>query len=223
MRFKDRKAAGQFLAQKLEAYANRQDVLVLALPRGGVPVAFEVVKALNVPLDVFVVRKLGVPSRKELAMGAIASGGVRIINEEIVCDENISVKDIDRVTETEQQELERRERLYRSDRPLPVLHGRTIILVDDGLATGATMYAAILALQKHQPAEIVLGVPVSAPQASQTFEILVDKTICVITPNPFYSVGFWYDNFPQTTDEEVCNLLEVSRSMESKSNTAWQN
>ncbi len=223
MRFKDRKAAGQFLAQKLEAYANRQDVLVLALPRGGVPVAFEIVKALNVPLDVFVVRKLGVPSQKELAMGAIASGGVRILNEEIVCEEKISVKDIDRVTETEQKELERRERLYRSDRPLPVLCGRTIILVDDGLATGATMYAAILALQKHQPAAIVLGVPVSSPQTCHKFEVLVDQTICLVTPSPFYSVGFWYENFPQTTDGEVCDLLEVSRSMEFKPSTSWQN
>ncbi|MDF5724613.1 MAG: phosphoribosyltransferase [Rhizonema sp. PD37] len=214
MRFKDRKVAGQFLAQKLEAYANRQDVLVLALPRGGVPVAFEIAKALNVPLDVFVVRKLGVPGQKELAMGAIASGGVRILNDEIVCEEKISVKDIDRVTETEQKELERRERLYRSDCPIPVLCGRTIILVDDGLATGATMYAAILALQKHQPAEIVLGVPVSSPQACHKFEVLVDKTICLATPSPFYSVGFWYENFPQTTDGEVCDLLEVSRSME---------
>ena len=221
MRFKDRKAAGQFLAQKLEAYANRQDVLVLALPRGGVPVAFEVVKALNVSLDVFVVRKLGVPSHKELAMGAIASGGMRILNEEIVCEENISVIDIDRVTETEQKELERRERLYRSDRPLPVLHGRTIILVDDGLATGATMYAAILALQKHQPAGIVVSVPVSSPQTCHKFEVLVDKTICVVTPSPFYSVGFWYENFPQTTDEEVCDLLEVSRLLKLRDQPLW--
>lgn len=208
MLFQNRKAAGQFLAKELVAYANRQDVLVLALPRGGVPVAFEVAKALNAPLDVFVVRKLGVPEQQELAMGAIASGGVRVLNENIVRSLGVSEAAINQVVAKEQQELERRERLYRGDRPVPSLHERTVILVDDGLATGATMRAAVVALQQQKPAKIIVAVPVSASETCQEFQSKVDEVVCAATPSPFYSVGLWYEDFPQTTDEEVRDLLE---------------
>jgi putative phosphoribosyl transferase len=208
MLFKNRKAAGQFLAKELAAYANRQDVLVLALPRGGVPVAFEVAKALNAPLDVFVVRKLGVPEQQELAMGAIASGGVRVLNENIVRSLGISEAAINQVVAKEQQELERRERLYRGVRPVPTLHERTVILVDDGLATGATMRAALGALQQQEPAKIIVAVPVSASETCQEFQSKVDEVVCAATPSPFYSVGLWYEEFPQTTDEEVRDLLD---------------
>ncbi len=210
MLFKDRTAAGQVLAKELAAYANHPDVLVLALPRGGVPVAFEVAQALNAPLDVLVVRKLGVPGHKELAMGAIACDGTQVLNQEILRDYGLSEEAISQVTAKEKQELERREHLYRDSRPLPVLNGRTVILVDDGLATGATMRAAILSVQKHQPAKVIVAVPVSAPQTRQEFEAEVDEIICAKTPSPFYSVGLWYKNFPQTKDEEVCDLLKVA-------------
>ena len=208
MLFKDRTAAGQVLAKELAAYANRSDVLILALPRGGVPVAFEVAKALNAPLDVFLVRKLGVPGQEELAMGALASGGVRVLNDEVVAGLGLSETIINKVAEKEQQELERRERLYRDDRPAPNLHGRTVILVDDGLATGATMRAAIRALRQQQPARLVVGVPVSSPETCQEFQTEVDDIVCARTPRPFYSVGLWYDDFSQTTDDEVRDLLQ---------------
>ncbi len=208
MLFKNRTAAGQRLAADLSAYANRQDVLVLGLPRGGVPVAFEVAKALNAPLDVFVVRKLGVPGQEELAMGALASGGVQVLNEAIVGALSLSEAVINKVTEKEQQELERREHLYRNDRPAPDLSGRTVILVDDGLATGATMRAAVTALRQQRPSKIVVAVPVSSPETCHEFKAQVDEIICAMTPNPFYSVGSGYDDFSQTTDEEVRNLLK---------------
>lgn len=208
MIFKDRTAAGQLLAIKLGAYANRPDVLILALPRGGVPVAFEVAKALNTPLDVFLVRKLGVPGQEELAMGAIASGGVRVLNNDVVQELGISEAAINQVAAKEHQELERREHLYRDDRPAPDVHGRTVILVDDGLATGATMRAAIVALRQQQPAQIVVGVPVSSPETCRAIATMVDDMVCAETPRPFYSVGYWYDNFSQTTDEEVHDLLK---------------
>lgn len=217
MLFKDRTDAGQFLAKELVAYENDPNVLVLALPRGGVPVAFEVAVLLNVPLDVFVVRKLGVPGQKELAMGAIASGGTQVLNEEIVQDFHLSSAVINQVAEREKQELERREHLYRGNHPFPVLHQRTIILVDDGLATGATMHVAILAIKKHQPAKIVVAVPVAAPQTCEELKAKVDEIICAKTPSPFYSVGLWYDKFLQTTDEEVCNLLEIAANRHLKS------
>lgn len=212
MRFKDRTAGGQQLAKKLTAYANRPDVLVLALPRGGVPVAFEVAKALKAPLDAFLVRKLGVPGQEELAMGAIASGGVRVLNEDVVRSLHICEATIDRVAAREQQELERRERLYRDDRPTPDVRGQTVILVDDGLATGATMRAAVMALRQVQPARIVVAVPISSAETCREFEAEVDEVICGVTPRPFYSVGFWYDNFSQTTDEEVRDLLKQAAS-----------
>ncbi|MBN3926593.1 phosphoribosyltransferase [Nostoc sp. NMS4] len=207
MLFKDRRFAGQALAKELTAYANDPDVLVLGLPRGGVPVAFEVAKTLNAPLDVLVVRKLGVPDQEELAMGAIASGGVRIVNKNIISLVKISDEVIARVAVQEERELERRERLYRQNRPLIDLEGRTVILVDDGLATGATMWAAVVTVRKQQPAQIAIAVPVAAPETCQELETEVDEIVCLLRPNPFHSVGLWYENFPQTTDEEVCYLL----------------
>ncbi|GAA6616110.1 phosphoribosyltransferase [Scytonema sp. NUACC26] len=208
MRFKDRTQAGQLLAKELAAYADRPDIVVLGLPRGGVPVAFEIAKTLNAPLDIFVVRKLGVPDQRELAMGAIASGGVRVLNEDIVRSLHITEAEIDQVATKEQHELERREHLYRGDRPFPKLQDRTVILVDDGLATGATMRAAFTALQKYNPAKTVVAVPVSAVETRDEFAAKVDEIICGLTPSPFYSVGLWYDDFPQTTDEEVRLLLD---------------
>ncbi len=208
MLYKDRTTAGQYLAKELAAYANRPDVIVLGLPRGGVPVAFEVAKALNAPLDVFVVRKLGVPDQAELAMGAIACGGVRVLNQDIVRSLRLTETIISQEEARQRQELERRELLYRGNRPSPVVRGRTVILVDDGLATGATMRAAIMALLTQQPARLVVAVPVAAPQTCQELESEVDEIVCAVTPTPFYSVGLWYENFPQTSDEEVRELLK---------------
>jgi putative phosphoribosyl transferase len=205
--FRDRREAGRALAAKLATYAHRPDVLVLALPRGGVPVAYEVTRALGVPLDVFIVRKLGIPGHEELAMGAVATGGVRVLNEQLVRALNIPDRVIEAVTAREQQELARRERLYRGDRPPPDVHGRTVILVDDGLATGATMHAAIAALRRQQPAHIVVAVPIAAPEACDALRVEVDDVVCAITPEPFHAVGLWYEDFSQTTDEEVRDLL----------------
>lgn len=209
-RFRDRREAGRLLAGRLAPYANRTDVLVLALPRGGVPVAYEVARALDAPLDVFLVRKLGVPGQEELAMGAVATGGVRVINDQIVRALRIPDYLIDMVAAKEQQELARRERLYRGDRPPPDVRGRTVILVDDGLATGASMHAAITALRQHQPARIVVAVPTAAPETCQALKAEVDDVLCAITPEPFHSVGLWYGDFSQTTDEEVKDLLARS-------------
>jgi len=205
--YQDRFEAGQRLATKLMAYAHRQDVLVLGLPRGGVPVAYEVAKALHAPLDVFIVRKLGVPGREELAMGAIATGGIRVINESVVRMLHIPEHIIDAVAAREQQELERREYLYRDDRPPPDVHAYTVILIDDGLATGSTMRAAIAALRLQHPARIVVAVPVAALPTCEELGTEVDEIVCVQTPEPFYGVGLWYENFSQTTDEEVHDLL----------------
>ena len=210
--YRDRIEAGRLLATKLTAYAHRQDVLVLALPRGGVPVAYEVAKALHAPLDVFVVRKLGVPGHEELAMGDIATGGIRVINEEVVRMLRIPDRIIDAVAAQEQQELERRERLYRDDRPPPDVSGRTVILVDDGLATGSTMRAAIEALRRQHPAHVVVAVPVAAPSTCDEFRAEVDDIICAKTPEPFYGVGYWYEDFSQTTDNEVHDLLAWAES-----------
>jgi predicted phosphoribosyltransferase len=207
-RFRDRTDAGQFLATKLTAYASRPDVLVLALPRGGVPVAFEVAKALSAPLDVFLVRKLGVPGQEELAMGAIASGGVRALNQEVVEMLHIPEGVIAAVADEEQRELERRERAYRGDRPVPSMRGCTLILVDDGLATGSSMRAAAAALRQRGPARIVVAVPTAAPETCSELKTEVDEIVCAITPDPFYAVGLWYEDFSQTTDQEVRDLLE---------------
>jgi predicted phosphoribosyltransferase len=206
-RFHDRREAGRQLAARLTAYANRPDVLVLALPRGGVPVAYEVARALGAPLDVFIVRKLGVPGYEELAMGAVATGGVRVLNDQIVRGLDIPEYMIDAVTTRERQELARRERLYRGDRPPPDVHGRTVILVDDGLATGATMHAAIAALRQQQPARIVVAVPTASREVCDAFRAEADDVVCAITPEPFQAVGLWYEDFSQTSDEEVRDLL----------------
>jgi putative phosphoribosyl transferase len=205
--FRDRSDAGRQLAAKLAAYADRLDVLVLALPRGGVPVGYEAARELGAPLDVFLVRKLGVPGHEELAMGAVATGGVRVLNDQIVRALGIPDYVIDAVAAWEEQELARRERLYRGDRPPPDVRGRTVILVDDGLATGATMHAAIQALREHQPARIVVAVPTASPETCERLREEVDDVICAVTPEPFYAVGLWYENFSQTTDEEVRDLL----------------
>lgn len=211
MKFRDRTEAGQQLAQALWHYAERSDVLVLALPRGGVPVAFEVAQELNAPLDVLVVRKLGVPGQEEMAMGAIAASGVRFLNEDIVNRLQISQTDIDQVAAAEQQELEHREALYREDRPAFDLRNRTVIIVDDGLATGATMKAAVMALRQHHPAHVVVAVPVASAETCQELAQAVDDVVCVRTPEPFRAVGLWYEQFPQTTDQEVQDLLQAAR------------
>src|SRR2546422_4930719 len=208
--FRDRRDAGRLLAERLAAYASRPDVLVLALPRGGVPVAYEVAHRLGAPLDVFVVRKLGVPGHEELAMGAVATGGVRVLNDQLVEQLGISDQMIDAVAARERQELARRERLYRGNRPPPDVRGRTVILVDDGLATGATMYAAVEALRQQQPGRIVVAVPTASPEICEELRAEVDEVICAITPDPFYAVGLWYEDFSQTTDEEVRELLARS-------------
>jgi predicted phosphoribosyltransferase len=205
--FQDRREAGRVLAAKLSQYANRPEVLVLALPRGGVPVAYEVAEALHAPLDLFLVRKLGVPGQEELAMGAIATGGVRVLNDEVVQGLRIPPTVIDAATSREHVELERRERSYRGDRPPPEVHGRTVILIDDGLATGSTMRAAVIALRRQQPGRIVVAVPVGAASTCEAFRAETDETVCAITPEPFLAVGYWYQDFTQTTDEEVRQLL----------------
>lgn len=210
-RFRDRTDAGRQLATALSAYAGRADVRILALPRGGVPVAYEVACALDAPLDVFLVRKLGLPGHEELAMGAIASGGVMVLNQDLVHTLNVSAAAIDAVVKTEMRELERRDRQYRDDRPAPDVAGRTAIVVDDGLATGSTMQAAVAALKQEHPRAIVVAVPVAAPEICAAFRREVDDVVCVVTPEPFHAVGVWYDDFSQTTDEEVHQLLAAAR------------
>ena len=206
-RFANRTEAGELLATKLAAYANRPDVLVLALPRGGVPVAFAVAKALHAPLDVFLVRKLGVPGHEELAMGAIATSGVRVLNDEVVQYLRIPDEVLNAVAARELQEIRRRERLYRDDRPAPEVYGRTVILVDDGLATGSTMRAVVAALRQQQPARIIVAVPIAALETCEELRAEVDEIVCAVTPEPFYAVGVWYRDFSQTTDGEVRELL----------------
>src|SRR5438445_1082003 len=189
--FRDRREAGRLLATKLAAYANRPDVIVLALPRGGVPVAYEVARALNAPLDIFLVRKLGVPGYEELAMGAIATGGVRVLNDQLVGGLHIPDYVVDEVAASEQRELMRRERLYRGDRPAPDVRGRTVILVDDGLATGSTMRAAVAALRQQHPARIVVAVPVGSVETCAELQDEADEAICAVTPEPFRAAGLW--------------------------------
>jgi predicted phosphoribosyltransferase len=207
-RFRDRREAGRILAQKLSHYANRPEVIVFALPRGGVPVAYEVALALNVPLDIFIVRKLGLPGHEELAIGAIASGGVRVLNEDIIRMLHIPEAVIEHAAQRELQELQRREKLYRGNRPPPEVSDRIVILVDDGLATGASMRAAIAALRAGHPKRIVVAVPTGAPETCQAFEAEVDEVVCAITPEPFLGVGRWYEDFAQTTDEGVRLFLQ---------------
>jgi putative phosphoribosyl transferase len=210
VRFEDRREAGRLLAEKLSKYAHRPDVIVLGLPRGGVPVAFEVAKALDAPLDVFLVRKLGVPAQPELAMGAIASGGVLVLNEDVVSYLAIPDAELQRVAAREQLELERRERLYRGDKPVCVPSGRTVIVVDDGLATGSSMRAAIGAIKQLRPARLVVAVPVAPAATYLEFKSEVDEIVAYAVPADFDGVGRWYSDFSQTTDEEVCELLSRS-------------
>jgi len=210
-RFRNRSDAGRQLATELRAYSNRSDVTVLALPRGGVPVGFEVASALQAPLDVFNVRKLGLPWHEEFAMGALASGGVRVLDEDVIRIAGVSETDIRQVLAAEEAELERREQQYRGARPFPDLTGRTVILVDDGLATGATMRAAVAALRKKGPARVVVAVPVAAPVICNAFRSIADEIVCVETPEGFSAVGQWYEDFSQTTDDEVHELLDRSR------------
>jgi predicted phosphoribosyltransferase len=205
--FTDRRHAGRELAKRLRGYAGRPEVLVLALPRGGVPVAFEIAVALDAPLDVFIVRKLGTPGQPELAMGAIASGGILVLNEPVVRALGIPPHLIDHVTEIERRELERRERLYRGDRPAPETAGRHVILVDDGLATGSTMRAAAAAVATRHPKTIVIAAPVGARETCREMKAVADDVVCVETPEPFHGVGLWYEDFAQTTDDEVRALL----------------
>ncbi|HZR22598.1 MAG TPA: phosphoribosyltransferase [Vicinamibacterales bacterium] len=211
MRFRDRLDAGQQLAGRLTAYANHANVVVLGLPRGGVPVAAEVARMLQAPLDVFVVRKLGVPGHEELAMGAIASGGVRVLSEDLIDELGIPRAAVELAAARQHVELERRERLYRGDRQPPRLHDRIVIVIDDGLATGATMEAAVAAITAHHPARIVVAVPVGAVESVRRLAAIADEVVCAETPEPFTAVGLWYENFAQTTDEEVTALIE-SRS-----------
>jgi predicted phosphoribosyltransferase len=208
MHFRDRVDAGRQLGEALKArYGDRPDVLVLALPRGGVPVAYEVARILNTPLDIFVVRKLGVPGHEELAMGAIATGGAIVFNEEVVDNLGIPKSAIDRVIQRERAELERRERQYRGNRPPPDVQGKTVILIDDGLATGASMHAAVQAVRALGPAAVVIAVPVAAASTCSRLRAFADDIVCLDRPEPFYAVSAWYDDFSQTTDEEVYNLV----------------
>lgn len=207
-RFLNRKDAGQQLAHILKPYANRDDVMVLALPRGGVPIGYEIAKVLKAPLDICLVRKLGVPGQEELALGAIAPRGTRVLNQEVISNQGISRETIDKVTADELKELQRRDRTYRGDKPYPNLHNKIVILVDDGIATGATMQAAIAILQKQEPAQIIVAVPIAAPQAYQVLKPVVDQVVCLLMPEVLYSIGLWYEDFMQTTDEDVCTLLQ---------------
>jgi len=211
MRFRNRTEAGRVLADHLTEYAGRSDVVVLALPRGGVPVAFEVAQALGTPLDVFLVRKLGVPGHEELAMGALAVGGVRVLNQDVLGHVAVSLEAIESVTEAEAAELSRRDREYRDGRPPPDVHGKTVILVDDGLATGSSMRAAVAALRQMGPAKVVVAVPVAAAETCAEFSREVDEVVCARTPEPFRAVGWWYEDFGQTSDEEVRELLAAAQ------------
>jgi putative phosphoribosyl transferase len=210
-KFRDRTEAGRLLAKKLGKYANRKDLLILALPRGGVPVAFEVANTLNAPLDVFVVRKLGVPGEEELAMGAIATGGVRVLNDDVIVRAWISNEVIEAVSERERNELRRRELAYRGHAAPLQAGGKTIILVDDGVATGSTMRAAIAALRQQCPAKVVVAIPTAPPSSTHELRTLADEVVAVITPERFYAVGQWYAIFGQTSDDEVRLLFEISK------------
>ena len=206
-RFRDRLEAGQRLAARLTPYAKRDDVVVLALPRGGVPVAFEVARALEAPLDIFVVRKLGAPGHPEFAIGAIATGGVRVLSDEVIAELGIPSATIEQVAERERLELERQEEAYHVNRPTLALRGKTVIVVDDGLATGSTMEAAVKALREHSPAKVIVASPVGAADSCHRLHAVADDAICLQTPEPFNAVGQWYQVFDQTTDAQVVDLL----------------
>jgi predicted phosphoribosyltransferase len=219
MLFRDRADAGRQLLSRLRAYEGRLDLLVLGLPRGGIPVGYEVARGLGAPLDVFVVRKLGVPGQEELAMGAIATGGVRVVNADVVRALGISADVLDRAAAEESRELERRQTSYRGDRPQPRIEGRTVILVDDGLATGSTMRAAVAALRQQRPGRLVVAVPVAARATCEDLRREVDEVVCHATPEPFMAVGRFYDDFSQTTDEEVRELMAAARAGEASRKT----
>lgn len=212
MRFKDRRDAGVELSARLRAYRDDPQVTVLGLPRGGVPVAYEVASALRAPLDVFVVRKLGVPGRRELAMGAIASGGVRVLNQEVIDNLRIPLAVVEEVAREEEREIERQRRLYRGDVPLPPVAGRTVILVDDGLATGSTMRAAVKALRTMEPGRIVAAAPVAAPETVGVLGKEADAVVALTIPDDFRAVSIWYEQFSQTSDQDVRELLESAAS-----------
>ena len=216
--FRDRTEAGQLLATKLSEYANRKNVLVLALPRGGVPVAIEVAKALNAPLDIIVVRKLGVPGHEELAMGAIAPGGLRFLDAGVVQRSHVSNSRLEAIVAKEQAEMERREMLYRGNAPPPEVRDKIVILVDDGLATGSTMRVAAAAVKRGEPAQIVVAVPTAPPSSVQDLRTHVDEVIAYMTPRMFFGVGEWYQKFNQVSDEEVRLLLELAKRSETSSN-----
>jgi predicted phosphoribosyltransferase len=207
---KDRRSAGKLLASQLREYTNSAEAIVLALPRGGAPVAFEIAQELHLPLDICLVRKLGVPGHKELAFGAIGQQGIRVINESVVQDLHLSETTIKQVAQEEAIELERRDRLYRGDRPLPILTGKTVILVDDGIATGATLKAAILTLKVQHPTTIIIAVPVAPPDVCYQLGKLVDRVICLYKPDELRSISLWYEDFSQTSDQEVGTLLAIA-------------
>ena len=215
MYFRDRTEAGQVLARCLQQYKNQPDVLILGLPRGGVPVAYEVARELNAPLDVFIVRKLGVPGHEELGMGAIATGGVRTLHEGIIREIGISPQTIEAVSAREQAELERRERLYRGDRPAPTIKGRTVVIVDDGLATGSTMKAAIQAVRQQDPRQVIVAVPTAPSETCEQLKESADHVVCALTPEPFFSVGGSYADFTQITDGEVRDLIASAANISS--------
>jgi predicted phosphoribosyltransferase len=210
MRFRDRREAGRLLAQRLSAYQERDDVLVLALPRGGVPVGYEVARALRAPLDVLLVRKLGMPGHEELAIGAVATGGIRVLDASLLAQFGIGSETLERIAERETRELQRRERAYRGDRPSRDVKGKTVILVDDGLATGSSMRAAVRALRQRGPAAVVVAVPVAPPSTCTSLREEADDVVCARAPEPFAAVGQWYDDFSQTSDEEVGELLAAA-------------
>jgi len=213
--FRNRTEAGQVLARRLQQYKNQPDVLILGLPRGGVPVAYEVARELNAPLDVFIVRKLGVPGHEELGMGAIATGGVRTLHEGIIREIGISPQTIEAVSAREQAELERRERLYRGDRPAPTIKGRTVVIVDDGLATGSTMKAAIQAVRQQDPRQVIVAVPTAPSETCEQLKESADHVVCALTPEPFFSVGGSYADFTQITDGEVRDLIASAANISS--------
>ncbi|HKG33694.1 MAG TPA: phosphoribosyltransferase [Gemmatimonadales bacterium] len=208
VRFRDRVEAGRRLAAALERYAGRPKLLVLALPRGGVPVGYQVARALNAPLDIMLVRKLGVPGHEELAMGAIAPGGIRILSDEVIAAFAVTQRDIAAIAAQQQDELDRQEETYRDGRPLPIIRDRTVVLVDDGLATGSTMRAAALAIRAQEPAHLVVAVPVAPAETCAALKREADEVICLISPEPFFAVGNWYEDFAQVDDDEVHQLLE---------------
>jgi putative phosphoribosyl transferase len=217
MIFRDRKQAGELLARKLTKYANREDVVVLAIPRGGVPVGFEVARALHAPLDVFIVRKLGVPWQEELAFGAVATGGVRVLDEQIMESLQLTPEQIEKVTERENKELERRERVYRGKRAALAVKGKLVLLVDDGIATGSSMLAGITALRQLEPAQIIIAIPVAPPTTCARLRKKADDLVCVSMPESFFAIGQFYENFQPTSDVEVCALVEEASASTARS------